>query len=155
IVFVIHGRATIHAYVESFVDGDEEWRCVRDFLGRDFLAIHTEGASTALAETGAIVLEVECEGVLAGSERLLPLPPEAFQTDEIVEKYRFSFKEVQTVAAETATQCYEHSLAAALRNVHLGSDGVGLVQNASRIALRQTGNFTRVAENVPSSGCTR
>src|SRR5262249_57249501 len=74
IVLVLDWCSGINAHVEGFVDGHEEWRCVWDFICRNILAVHAQDARTALAETGAVVLEVERDGVFAGSERLLPLP---------------------------------------------------------------------------------
>ena len=52
---------------------------VRDFLVRHLPVIHLEHAGAALAEAGAVVLEVEHDGVLARRERLLAFPAEALE----------------------------------------------------------------------------
>jgi hypothetical protein len=54
----------------------------------------------ALAE--AVVLEIKLHVVFAGRERLGAFPPDALQVDQIPEKHRFAFQQVEPVAAKPA-----------------------------------------------------
>ena len=80
IVFVVDRRAGIHADVKRLVDGHKERDGVRDLSAGDFGVVHLQDACATLAETRAIVGEVEHDGVLAGGKRLLAFPPESLQT---------------------------------------------------------------------------
>ena len=74
------------------------------FLRGDFLAVHRQHAGAALAEAGAVVVEVEHDGVLARRERLLAFPAEALQVQEVVDEDRLALEQVEAVAAEAAAQ---------------------------------------------------
>ncbi len=130
VVLVVHGRARIDAHVEGFVDRHEERNGVRDFLGGDFLVVHLQDAGAAFAEAGAIVFEVEHDGVLARRERVLAFPAEPLEIEEVVEEHRLALEQIKAIATEAATQGDDHSFGAALRNVHFGGDRIGLVQDA-------------------------
>src|ERR1700730_3405390 len=69
------------------------------------------------------------------------------QIEQVVSEDRLTLEQVETIAAEAATQCYDHSFRPALRDRHLGSDRVVLVQNARSVTYRDAGHLTRVGEN--------
>src|SRR5262249_22336156 len=69
LVAVIHARAGINADVEGLVDRHQERNRVRDRLAGNLLAVYRQHAGAALAKAGAIILEIEHDGVLAGFER--------------------------------------------------------------------------------------
>ena len=71
-------------------------------LRGDLLAVHLQHAGAALAEAGAIVGEVEHEGVLARRERLLAFPAEPREIQEVVGEHRLALQQVEAVAAEAA-----------------------------------------------------
>ena len=101
---------------------------MRDRLAGDFLAIHRQDAGATLSETGTVILEVKHDGVLAGREGVRAFPPEAFQVKKVVDKDRFAFEQVETMATEATTERIDHPLGTTLRNVHLGGDGIGLAE---------------------------
>src|SRR5580704_6580138 len=59
VVVVVHPSACIHSDVEGLIDRRQERSGVRDRFASDFLSVHRQNASAALAEAGAIVLEVK------------------------------------------------------------------------------------------------
>jgi hypothetical protein len=65
IVLVVHWRACIDAYIEGFVDGQEERSGMGSCVVSDFLVIHLQDARAALAESWPIIFEIEHDGVLA------------------------------------------------------------------------------------------
>ena len=79
------------------------------------VAVHLQHAGAALAEAGAVVGEVEHDGVLARRERLLAFPAEALEAEQVVDEHRLALEQVQAVAAEAAALGDDHALAAALR----------------------------------------
>src|SRR5262245_41741923 len=97
VVFVVNRRARIDAHIEGFIDGQEEWDSVRDLVGGNFLVIHLEDAGASLAKAGAIVFEVEDDGMLARRERLLTFPAEAFKINEVVGEDRPAPEQVQAI----------------------------------------------------------
>jgi hypothetical protein len=88
------------------------------------------------ADTGAVICEAKHDGVLARRKRLL-----AFQ--EVVGEHRLALQKIKPVSTEVATQGGEHAFGAALRNLHFGSNGIGLGDEVGRIAARETGHSTR------------
>src|SRR5262252_4157451 len=62
------GRASVLADIERFVEREASRNGLLDLALRDLLAVHGERAGAALAVAGAIVLEVELDGVLPGGE---------------------------------------------------------------------------------------
>ncbi len=136
---------------------------VRDRLAGKLLAIHRQHAGATLAGAGAVVFEVEHDRVLARLERTAQpvfgshaaLPAVALQIEEVVNEDRLAFEQVETVAAEAAAHSRDHSLRAALRDRHLGGDGVVLVQNAGSIADGNVGILTRVGELRSPGGRAR
>src|SRR5208283_3732669 len=98
------------------------------FLSGHFLAIHLEHASTALADAAqvvegqrahseAIVLEVKLHDVLTGCKRLGAFPPNALQVDQVPEKHRLAFQQVETVPAKPTTRSQDDALGTALGNL--------------------------------------
>ncbi len=59
-------------------------------------------ARATFAETGTVVGEVEDDRVLAGRERLLALPPEALEVEQVLGEHRLALEQIETVAAEAA-----------------------------------------------------
>jgi hypothetical protein len=68
VIAIVHRRAGIHADIESLVQCHEEWNGVRDFLVGDLPVVHLQHAGAALAESGAVVGELEHDGVLTWGE---------------------------------------------------------------------------------------
>src|SRR5215471_16799125 len=68
LVAVIHASSGINADVEGLVDRHQERNRVRDRLAGNLLAVDRQHASAALAKAGAIILEIERDGVLARLE---------------------------------------------------------------------------------------
>ena len=82
-----NGRARVHAHVEGLVLREHDRRGVLQGFGGDDVAIHDERAGAALAEAGAVGLEVEQDGVFAGLE-LRAFPGGALEAEQVVEKDR-------------------------------------------------------------------
>src|SRR4030095_14161777 len=152
LVVVVHRKPGIHPDVEALVIGHDERNSARDRLAGDFLSVHRRDAGAAFAETGAIVLEVKHDGVLAGRERRWAFPAEVFDGEKVVGKDRLALEQVEAIATEAATERIEHPLGAACRDFHLGRDGVGLVEGVGRVAVGQTGYFARVGEHGLAGG---
>ena len=79
-------------------------------------AIHRQDAGAAFTETGTVILEVKHDGVLAGRERRLAFPAEAFYLKKVVHKDWFALEQVEPMATETATERIDHALCVSLRN---------------------------------------
>src|SRR5262245_10862613 len=159
-VAVVDRRAGVDPNVETLVDRHEERNGVLDFLARQLLPVNQEHTGTALAEAGSVVFEVEHDRVLAGFERVsqpvaashATLPAVSLQIEEVVDKDRLTFEQVETVAAEAAAHCRDHSFRPGFRNRHLGGDRVVLVQKARSIAHWNAGIRTRVREDRSPGG---
>ena len=109
-----------------------------------------------LPKPGTLGLEVEDDGVLAGLQ-LRPLPHRALEVEQIVEEHHlaatdaeFALAQEQAVAAEAPALGDDHAFRAALGDLDLGGDGVGLVQDARRGAGRHAGQFARIGEDRSS-----
>src|SRR5258707_618415 len=125
-------RAAVLADIESFIFRESDRRAVFDGLPVRILAVYGEHARAALAEARTIRLEVEDDGVLAGAQ-LRPRPDRALEVEKVVEEHGFARPNVrhtlaqeQPVAAEAAAFRDNHAFPAALGNLDLGGDGVGL-----------------------------
>src|SRR5262249_7773219 len=165
IVLVVDGSPGVDAHVEGLVYGEEERSGVRDLGGRDLFIVHLQNTGAALPEAGSIVSEVEDDGVFAWRERVLAFPAEAFEVDKVIDEHGLALKQVQAKATEAATERDNHPSAAVLRartanggartarNVNLGGDRIGPVQDAGRIALGQAGHLARINEGV--AACSR
>jgi len=85
--------------------------------------------------------------VLAAPQ-LRPLPDRALEVEQVIEEHdsaaveaKLAFAQEQAIAAETPALGDDHTLGAAFGNVELGSDGVGLVQDARCGAGRHANQF--------------
>jgi hypothetical protein len=128
---------------------------VRDLLAGDFLAVHAQDSGTALAEAGAVVLEVEHQRVLARRQRLLAFPAGPLQVEEVVGEDRFALEQVEAVTAEAAAVRYDHPVAAVIGDFHLRGDGVGPAYGVGRIGVGRPGQRTRVGEDAAPGGVAR
>jgi hypothetical protein len=90
--------------------------------------------------------------VLAGRERSLAFPAEAFQVEKVVHKNWFALEQVEAVAPLTAAERIDHAFCTSLRNFDLGGDGERLARNVGGVAVGKTGRFTRVGEDGPTGG---
>jgi hypothetical protein len=76
--------------------------------------------------------------VLAGRERRLAFPPEAFQAKKVVHKDWFALEQVETMATGTTTERIDHAFCTSLRNFDLGGDGIGLADDVGGAAVGKT-----------------
>src|SRR5438477_11802941 len=100
-----------------------------DLIVSHFFVVHLQDAGAALTKARAIVFEVEYDGMFARRERLLTFPAKALKVEEIIEEHRLAFEQIHAIAAEPAAHRGDHSIAAALRDLHFGSDSIRLVQD--------------------------
>ena len=108
-----------------------------------------------LPKPGPSYLKSNTMVCLPGASASWPSQRNRSRSSEVVEKHRLALEQVEAVAAEAAAQGDEHSFGAALRDLHLGGDRVGLVQDARRIAGGQAGHLAGVGEDVPPGGRAR
>ena len=152
IVAVFHHRdagAGVLADVEGFVLRERDRGGVLHGILGHFLAVHVEHARPSLAQAWPIGLEVEDDGVLAGSQ-LRPFPHRALEVEQVIEEHHlaaaeseFALAQEQAIAAEAPALGDDHAFRAAFGNRDLGGDGVGLVQDIRRSAARHVGQFAR------------
>ena len=158
IVLVVHRCAGVRADVEGLVPLHDERDRMLHFLTGHFLAVHLEYAGTALADAAqvvegqrahseAVVLEVKLHGVFAGCDRLGAFPPDTLQVDQVPEKHRLAFQQVETVAAKPATRSQDDALGTALGNLHIRRDSVGRVEQQRGVALWDAGQRSCVGEH--------
>ena len=141
VVVVVHRRAGVDptSKVSSIVKrAGMVWGML---LGRDFLAVHLQYAGAALAMPGPSYLKSNTMVCLPGVERLLAFPAESLKGQEIVGEHRLALEQIEAVAAEAATVGDDHPLAAALRDLDLGGDGVGLAEDVRCVAVGQCRTF--------------
>ncbi len=129
IITILDGRnsgAGIQPDVEVFVFGERDRSGVIHVLRVHFLAVHRQHARAALAETGAVDLEVEHNGVLAGAQ-FRPFPNRALEVEQIVKKHhlavadsQFALGQEQAVTTEATALGDDHAFAAAVRNLDIG-----------------------------------
>src|SRR4029453_13440375 len=98
--------------------------------------VHVQHARAPLAQTYTVGLEVEDDGVLAGLQ-LGALPRRALEVEQVIEephlapaKSKLALAQEQTIAAEAPAFGDDHAFRAALGDLDLRGDGVGLVQDA-------------------------
>ena len=89
--------------------------------------------------------------------QLRPLPHRALEVEQIVEEHdlaptdaEFALAQEQAVAAEAPALGDDHAFRATLGNLDLSRDGVGLVQNVRRSAVRHAAELSRIGELRPS-----
>src|SRR5262245_29771568 len=121
-----NARAGVLADVEGLVLGDRDWCRVLQGIPRHFPAVDIEDAGAAFAEARAFGLEVEDDGMLAGTQ-LGAIPNGALEIEQIVEKHHFTpadtelaLAEEQAVAAEASALSDDHAFGAAFGNRDLG-----------------------------------
>src|SRR5215831_18855541 len=99
-----------------------------------------------LPKPGPSYLKSNTMMCLPRPERVLAFPAKAFEVDEVIDEHRLALEQVQTIATEASSFRDDHPFAAVLRartangvagiarNVHLGGDCKGPVQNTGGIA---------------------
>ena len=88
--------------------------------------------------------------MFAGREGRLSLPALAFQVQQIPDKNRLAFEEIEAPTAEATPLGCQHSLASAFGDIHLGGDGVRGSDQAWRIAHGDAGQFAGIGELGPA-----
>ena len=85
-----------------------------------------------------------------------PLPDGALEVEQVVEEHHLApieaelaLAQEQAVAAEAPALGDDHAFRAAVGNLDLGGDRVGLVENVRRAAGRHAGQFARIGEDLP------
>src|SRR4029077_11819245 len=139
IIAIIHRRTGFRANVESFVDWQNQRHRALHFLRRNDVAVHSQGSGAATADSAhvvegkrseaeTVVFEIEHDGVLAGRKRLLALPADAVEAEQVPSEDRLAFQEVHPIPAEPPTFGDNGAVAASLRHVDIRSDGIGGIE---------------------------
>src|SRR5262249_53831607 len=94
---------------------------------------------------------------MLASCQLRPFPNRSLEVEKVVEENNlppteaeFSFAQEQTIAAEAPAVSNDHAFGSALGYLHLGGDGVTLVQNARRRTRRRANQLARIREDRSS-----
>src|SRR6266540_5659938 len=147
------GRAGVHADIERLIEREAGGDGALNLALRDLLAVHGERAGAALAYAGAVVFEVELDGVLAGSKLLLRGDTilVLLLVGECVSKFRFTVQEEQSPAAEPSALRDEHAVGPAVRNFHFRRDGEVLVLQVRRRAFGNTDRPRADASRSPGA----
>ena len=107
---------------------------------RDLLAVDEERPGAALSEPAAVVGEVETDRRLSGCKRLLRRDRRTLHAEEVVVVGGDAVLHVERPAAEAASLHEDRAVGAALRNLDLGSDRLGLVLHAEEDVLHHPGH---------------
>src|SRR5262249_56753783 len=95
---------------------------VRNRLADDFFAVYGQNPRAAFAQAGAVILEIEHDGMFAGREGLSAFPLETFQSKQIVGKHRFALEQIETVTSKAAAERVEHAFCALPRDLYIGGE---------------------------------
>jgi hypothetical protein len=111
VVLVVHRCAGIDPDIEGLANRKQERDRVRHLQRGDVLAVHLQYAGAALCDAGAVIREIEHDGVIARSERLLAFCSGAARASEVVVEHRLAVEQDATPAIDPAPGD-EHSFAA-------------------------------------------
>src|ERR1700722_3032974 len=126
-VIFAHGCASVFTEVERLVCGDAKRNGAGNITRGDFLIVHHQRSSPALADARAIVFEIHNNAVLAGREIVLAGDGGSLDTDEVVVESRLPLKEVEPPAVEAPALRRDHTFRAAFRNLDIRNDFIRLV----------------------------
>src|SRR5450631_83037 len=105
-----------------------------------------------------MVREVEHDCVLASRKRWLVFgrcPSSRDEHDQVVCKYRLALEQIESITAEASPFGHNHSVAAPFGHIELGGNRERFVEDARRIAIRNSRVFTGVGENGLTSDRAR
>src|SRR5277367_439037 len=85
--------------------------------------------------------------MLARRQSLRSLKAGPLEVEQVVGEHRLAFHQVQRVAVKASPLADDHTFGPALRHVDVGRDGVGGVEYARLVAVRDTDGRTRIIED--------
>ena len=142
--------------IEVLVFREHDGRRVFQLLLCHGLPIHEQLTRAAFAETGAVVLEVEPDGVFAGLE-FRSFPGRPLEIEQIVEEHHVApadafdtLAQEQAVAAEPSAFGDDHAFRAAFGNLDLGLDDEVLRQDVRSAGSRDARQLAGVLEHFPA-----